>query len=66
MAEGQKRRHRGRDWTVADISPLLLKRMRLAQADALLELLEAGKPTTVIYVRDGERLEATLTPADRR
>ena len=31
-----------------------------------LEVLKIGEPTTVIYLRDGKRLEATLTPAARR
>jgi hypothetical protein len=31
-----------------------------------LEVLKIGEPTTVIYLRDGNRIEATLTPAARR
>ncbi len=31
-----------------------------------LELLKVGEPVTVVYVRDGERRETTLTPAARR
>lgn len=31
-----------------------------------LELLKVGEPVTVVYMRGGERLEATLTPGARR
>jgi len=31
-----------------------------------LDVLKIGQPTTVIYLRDGKRLETTLTPAARK
>jgi hypothetical protein len=32
----------------------------------LLELLKIGQPTTVVFLRNGERRETTLTPAARK
>jgi S1-C subfamily serine protease len=31
-----------------------------------LDLLKIGQPSKVIYVRDGKRIETTLTPAARK